>query len=293
MPQGRATTLTRPRITPRRCFANSRGKAIPAAVQHCAAGPVSAPWHCAACPRTANTPRPRRGAGETLEYFLRAYAGPRRDVRPAGSDIPVAVSPVRPSPPLPHYARRCGDIQALLGRTKTRHRHNGHCATYGLPVNGTLELARHGGRSTNYYAAALEAAPVRAQDTPRRLNGSWIRQDARQLCSTVRHTATRRRVVWHACKQLPPWPIKGGAAPNRGDGGRRTKITRSLSAFATILALTSITTSGTWRTRLLSRLACSHPSTGTTVRVIQCPEHTTAGRTAQAGTSINPVSLVA
>jgi hypothetical protein len=41
--QGRAPTLTRLRITPRRCSANSQGEAIPAAVQHCAARPVSAP----------------------------------------------------------------------------------------------------------------------------------------------------------------------------------------------------------------------------------------------------------
>jgi hypothetical protein len=211
--QHRATTLTRMGITPWRCFANSRGEAIPAAVQHCAARPVLAPWHCAACPRTTNTPRPRRGAGGTLEYLLRAYAGPRRDVTPAGSVIPVAVSPVRPSPPLPHHTGRCGDIPALLGRTGTRHRHNSHCATYGLPVNGTVELAHHGGRSTNYCAATLEVAPVRAQDAPRCLNGSRIRQDGRQLRNTIRHTATRIEIVQRACKLFPPWPIKGGAAP--------------------------------------------------------------------------------
>jgi hypothetical protein len=34
------------------------------------------------------------------------------------------------------------------------------------------------------------------------------------------------------------------------------------------LALASITTSRTWRPRLLSRLACSHPSTSTMVQVI-------------------------
>jgi hypothetical protein len=60
----------------------------------------------------------------------------------------------------------------LLERAETRRRHYGHCATYGLPVNGTLELAHHGGRSANYYAATLEAVPVRALDAPRRLNGS-------------------------------------------------------------------------------------------------------------------------
>jgi hypothetical protein len=59
------------------------------------------------------------------------------------------------------------------------------------------------------------------------------------------------------------------------------------------LALASINTSGTWRPRLLSRLACSHPSTSTTVQAIQSPEHTTTGHTAPAGTRINQVSLVA
>jgi hypothetical protein len=74
-----------------------------------------------------------------------------------------------------------------------------HCATYGPPVNGTLEPAHHGGRSTDHYTAALEAALVRAQDAPRRLNRSGIRQDDCQLCSTVRHTSTRREIVRHAC----------------------------------------------------------------------------------------------
>jgi hypothetical protein len=34
------------------------------------------------------------------------------------------------------------------------------------PVDGTLESARGGGRTTNHYATTLEAAPVRAQDAP-------------------------------------------------------------------------------------------------------------------------------
>jgi hypothetical protein len=107
----------------------------------------------------------------------------------------------------------------LLGRAGTRHRHNGQCATYGLPVNSTLELAHHSGQSTNRYTATLEAAPVQAQDAPRRLNRSEIRKDSRQLCSTVLHTCTRRGIVRHACKLLPPWPIKGGQPPGRGETG--------------------------------------------------------------------------
>jgi hypothetical protein len=64
-----------------------------------------------------------------------------------------------------------------------------------------------------------EGAPVRAQDAPRRLNRSRIRQDGRQLRDTARHTSTRREIVRHACKLLHPWPIKGGAVSQpRGDG---------------------------------------------------------------------------
>jgi hypothetical protein len=64
--------------------------------------------------------------------------------------------------------------------------------------------------------------------------------------------------VWHACKLLSPWPIKGRAIP-QPQGGGRMAITRTLSTFTTILALASINTSGTWRPGLLSRLACSPP----------------------------------
>jgi hypothetical protein len=174
------------------------------------------------------------GDGSTLECLSFAYAGPCRDARPAGSVIPVAVNPVRPCLPLPHQARHCGNISALLGHAGTRRLHNSHCASYGSPVNCTLESAHYGGQSTNRYTATLEAAPVRAQDAPRRLNRSGIRQDGRQLHGTARHTPTRREIVRHACKLLPPWPIKGGAAPGRGERRRRTAITYTLFAFSTV-----------------------------------------------------------
>jgi hypothetical protein len=48
--------------------------------------------------------------------------------------------------------------------------------------------------------------------------------------------------------------------------GRWKPIAYTLSALPTILALASITPFGTWRPRLLSRLACSHPSTGALVQ---------------------------
>jgi hypothetical protein len=86
----------------------------------------------------------------------------------------------------------------------------------------------HSGRTTNHYAATLETAPIRAQDAPRCLDRSRICQDGRQLHGTARHASTRRKIVRHACKLLPPWPIKGGAAPQphgkRRDDGQRSPL---------------------------------------------------------------------
>jgi hypothetical protein len=200
---------------------------------------------------------------------------------------------MRPSPPLLHHAGRCGDIPVLLGRTGTRHRHDDHCATYRPPVNGTLELARHDGRSTSYCPDTLEAAPVRAQDTPRRLNGSGIRQDGRQLYDTVRHTATRRKIVRHACKSSSPWPIKGRAVPQpRGHGTTDSDHSHALRLLHDIGTCLNHHLCDLEATPPLPPHLC-HPSTSTTVQAIQCLEHTTAGRTAPAGIRIKQVSSVA
>jgi hypothetical protein len=202
---------------------------------------------------------------------------------------------VRPAPPLPHHTRRCGNTPVLLRRAETRHCHNGHCATYGLPVNDTLELAHHDDLSTNYYTTTLEAAPVRAQGAPRRLNGSGIRQDGCQFHRTVCHTVTRIKIVLRACKLLPPWPIKGGAVPPAArdrHGMTDSKCSHALRLPHDIGTCLNHTLRDLEATPSLPP-ACSHPSTSTTVRAIQCPEHTSAGRTAPTGTRINQVSLVA
>jgi hypothetical protein len=143
----------------------------------------------------------------------------------------------------------------LLESTGTGRRHERQCAAYGPPVDGTLEPARGSDQTTNHYAATLKAAPVRAQDAPRRPDWSKIRQDGRQLHGTAHHASTR--IVRHACKLLPPWPIKVGSAPQpRGatDNNHphalrlhhdiRTRLNQYLC---------------TWRPSLLSRHACSPP----------------------------------
>jgi hypothetical protein len=148
----------------------------------------------------------------------------------------------------------------LLERTGTGRRHARHYTSYGPPLMALSSRPTGGSRSANLYTTTLEAAPVRAQDSPRRPNRSEIRQDGRQLRGTARHASTRRRTVWHACKLLPPWPIKGdkrrGSPPDAGDGRTDSNHTHAF-AFTTILAPASISTSRTWRPGLLSRHACS------------------------------------
>jgi hypothetical protein len=115
--------------------------------------------------------------------------------------------------------RTAATTPALLERTGAGRRHAGHCATYGPPVNDTLESTHYGSRAANRYTTTLEAAPVRAQDAPRRLDRSRNRQDGRQLHGAARHTATRREIVRHAYKSPSPWPIKGRETPPAaGDG---------------------------------------------------------------------------
>jgi hypothetical protein len=145
---------------------------------------------------------------------------------------------VRPSPPLPHHAGHCGNIPALLGRTGTRHHHNCHCATYGpsstapssRPTTASVNqpLHRHP-RSRSYTSTGRTTAPQQERDLPRRSSAP----------GTVRHTSTRREIERHACKLLPPWPIKGGAAPQpRGHGATdsdRSHVLRLLHDIGTRL----------------------------------------------------------
>jgi hypothetical protein len=144
------------------------------------------------------------------------------------SAIPVAVGPVRPSPPLLRHATRCYNCSDAVEHAETGRRHASHCAAY-----GTLSAAPSSppeGAPVNHYAPTLEAAPVRVQDTSRRRDWSKIRQDGRQLPSTVRHAATRSKIVRHACKSPSPWSIKGRRSPHRRGMGQRITFTFTPSA---------------------------------------------------------------
>jgi hypothetical protein len=92
----------------------------------------------------------------------------------------------------------------LLERTGTGRRHACHCTSYGPPLTTPSSRPAGDSRTANLYTTTLEAAPVRAQDAPRCPDWRKIRQDGRQLRDTARHASTRRRIVRHTCKLLPP-----------------------------------------------------------------------------------------
>jgi hypothetical protein len=161
--------------------------------------------------------------GKTNNYAT-SVQGQRCDVGPAGPVTSVAIGPVRPSPPPPTPSRplqrHCNSAvgtaapsPTLLRCTGTRHRHALYCASYGLLSAAPSSQHAGSGRMRNLHTTTLEAATVQAQDSPRRPNRSKIHRDSHQLRGTTRRASTRRKIVWHACKLLSPWPIKGGAVP--------------------------------------------------------------------------------
>jgi hypothetical protein len=160
---------------------------------------VSAPWHCAAYFRTANTSSPRRGDGGTLEWGRMLFSMTTQDYTVTSGQRERS----SPSPSaLCGHPRHCnitsGTVTtspALLEHARMRRRHTRHCASYGLSLTTPSSWPAGGGRTANLYATTLEVAPVRAQDSPRRPNRSEIRQDSHLLHGTVCHASTCRTLV--------------------------------------------------------------------------------------------------
>jgi hypothetical protein len=256
---------------------------------------VSAPRHCATHSRTAGALRPRKRTVEPSkgdEHLFHARTGPCRDVRSVRRVPSVTIGPVQASPPSRRHPRHCGAIPDAVRSTGRR-----DAATpAAVPCTAFRQL---------YPRISTRAATERKTPTPPPskplLDGYRTRHDVlpearfarTTVYSTTLHTMPSHvaRTGRHACKLPPPWSINGGAVPwPQGGTPGRTALTHTMSAFTTILALSLNQTSGTWRLHLLSRLACSAPLQAPRCSAIQCLEHTTAGRTAPAGTRINPVS---
>jgi hypothetical protein len=147
---------------------------------------VSAPWHCAAYFRTVNMLNPRRGTAEPSnggECFFYDYTGLHRDVRPAGTVFSVAISPVRPSPPLQHHAGHCDDILDAVGAREDGKSPRPPLCLVRPPVDGTLKAAHgrrpdsqplhHHPRSRPCKGTGLATAPQQERDSPGQPSTSW------------------------------------------------------------------------------------------------------------------------
>jgi hypothetical protein len=174
-------------------------------------------------PRGTVRPTPEKGRRNPRRddaQLLYARTGRRRDVRPVGAVTSVALGPVRPSPSSRFHPGHCITIPDTMEHAATGHRHAIHSVTYGLPSTAPSSRPAGGGLTSTLYATTLEAVHVWAQDAPRRPARSGIRRTT--VYSMALHAMPLHvgKILWHARKLLPPWPIKGGVVPQpRGDDG--------------------------------------------------------------------------
>jgi hypothetical protein len=199
--------------------------------ESCPATAPPTPRHCATlCGMVSNHPgalypplpydrrtTPSKKDGRTLKGMTHDYSAPARDDtvtsgqwersppsllalcdHPRHRDaIPVPVSP----------------YPMLWKHAATGHRHASHCASYGLTSTTPSSPHADGPRTSNLYATPskplLDAHRTR-HDAPPEARFARITVYSMALYAIPPHVA---RTVWHACKLLPPWPIKGRAAP--------------------------------------------------------------------------------
>jgi hypothetical protein len=163
---------------------------------------MSTPWNCAAHSRTAPTPHPSKEDGGTLERGTTIYSAPAQD----GAMTSDQWSASPPSPPAlrgqpRHYATISGTAAPSLTLWKpkaTRHRHARCCASSGLPSAEPSSQRMDDDQTRGPYAATLEAAPERVQDSPRRLPGARFTRitiNSATLCAIPPYVAFR--TVWH------------------------------------------------------------------------------------------------
>jgi hypothetical protein len=176
-----ATTPTRLGITPRRCSTNPLGKTI---LPLC--NTVRRGW-CQLCGTVppifvrltrralkGGTAEPSNGG----ECFFYDYTGLHRDVRTVGTVFSIAISPVRPSPPLQHHIGHCDDIpDAVEAREDGTSPRPPLCLAW-PPVDSTLEPAhgrrpisqplRHHPRSRSCTSTGLATTPKQERDSPGR-----------------------------------------------------------------------------------------------------------------------------
>jgi hypothetical protein len=154
--------------------------------------------------------------------LLHAHTRLRHDVGPAGPVTSVAIGPVRPSPPSQH--------------------HPGHCITISYTVGGGMGRQDAATPDAVRPAASRQPHPwANVRTTTKReastlpaskpfLDGYSARHDAPPKAGIARTAVYSTalyaippnvdKIVRHACKLPPPWPIKGEAVPQLQGGDR-------------------------------------------------------------------------
>jgi hypothetical protein len=201
---------------------------------------------------------PSKGDGR----LLHACPGLCCDVRPAGAVTSVSIGPVRPPPPSHHHPWHCITIPYIVGIRGDKTPPCRLLCARRPPISRTLESNVRMTTPRPPPSKPLLGGHRARHDVPPEARLTRTAVHSVVLCAIPPQVA---RTVRHACKLPPPWPIKGRVVP-WPQGGRQRALTDTPSVFTTILALASISTSGTWRSGLLSRLACSLPSASTLVQ---------------------------
>jgi hypothetical protein len=202
----------------RHCSANSCSEVIPASVRRCAAWSATTPWHCATHSHMVGAPHPRRRTAEPSK-------GRRTTMLRPCKDNAVTSGRRDRSPPSP---------SVMCDRPRRSQRHPGHCITIpdaveacsdGTPPRQllyprTASCQRHPRALTRAVAEQGTSTPLPSKPL---LDAHRTRHDTSpeaRFARTAVHSVTLYtiplpvdKIVRHACKLLPPWPIKGGAVP--------------------------------------------------------------------------------
>jgi hypothetical protein len=157
---------------------------------------------------------PSKKDGGTLEGKTYDYSTHARD--DTVTSVQWERSPSSPSALCDHPRHRdaisatASPYPMLWKHAATGRRHASHCALCGCLLHGTVGHAsneqplRHPPRGHSWTRTGHATMPLPEAGFARMAVYSTA------LYAMPPHVT---RTVWHACKLLPPWPIKGGAVP--------------------------------------------------------------------------------
>jgi hypothetical protein len=153
---------------------------------------------------------PSKKDSGTLEGMTHNYSAPAR--YGAVTSGQWERSPPSPSALCDHPGH-CTTMPDAVEHAATGHHHDSHCASYGLMSAAPSNPHADGPRTSNLYAAPskpLLGTQRTHRDAPP--EAGFARTTVYSMALYAMHLHVGE-IVWHTCKLLPPWPIKGGAVP--------------------------------------------------------------------------------